>query len=66
MAATPLVLAGGVTIALTVSVGVAQHGLGEDAEALIGRADAALYRAKRGGRNRTERDATVNPPVPVA
>ncbi|SBW04390.1 Diguanylate cyclase [uncultured Alphaproteobacteria bacterium] len=57
VAATPLVLPGGVTIALTVSAGVAERDLGEDADALIARADAALYRAKDSGRNRTERAA---------
>jgi len=35
---------------LTVSIGVAAGG--EDASALLARADAALYQAKRGGRNR--------------
>lgn len=39
---------------LTVSVGVAQHQFGEDAETFYMRADAALYRAKEGGRNRIE------------
>ena len=37
---------------LTVSVGVAAIQPGEDADALLRRADAALYRAKRNGRNR--------------
>ena len=39
--------------AVTVSVGVACHRVGESAEDLIGRCDKALYRAKRLGRNRT-------------
>ena len=37
---------------ITLSIGVAVAALGEDLEALIERADAALYSAKRGGRNR--------------
>ncbi|MCX8134898.1 MAG: GGDEF domain-containing protein [Roseococcus sp.] len=37
---------------VSVSVGVAEHVRGEAAEALIGRADAALYEAKRAGRDR--------------
>lgn len=38
---------------ITTSIGIAEAGQGEtDATALIGRADAALYRAKQSGRNR--------------
>jgi len=37
---------------ITMSWGVARHRAGEDPEALICRADACLYTAKRGGRNR--------------
>lgn len=37
---------------LTFSAGVAQHVAGEDMESLLRRADAALYRAKREGKNR--------------
>jgi diguanylate cyclase (GGDEF)-like protein len=40
---------------VTVSLGVAQMGKKEKAEKLVKRADAALYRAKKRGRNRTER-----------
>jgi diguanylate cyclase (GGDEF)-like protein len=42
---------------VTVSAGVAQWGAGEDLGAVIRRADAALYGAKRGGRDRVEVDA---------
>lgn len=48
---------GGVTIGLpTFSAGVAGLRSGESAAALLNRADQALYRAKRLGRNRTESD----------
>jgi diguanylate cyclase (GGDEF)-like protein len=40
----------------TFSAGIAGYRAGESAEALINRADQALYRAKRLGRNRTESD----------
>jgi PleD family two-component response regulator len=36
----------------TVSIGVASHAPGEGVDALMARADAALYAAKRDGRNR--------------
>jgi diguanylate cyclase (GGDEF)-like protein len=42
----------GATLAITVSIGVAQLADGESSSALIARADAALYAAKAGGRNR--------------
>ncbi len=38
-------------VRLTVSVGVATLGPGEEAPAVVGRADNALYAAKQGGRN---------------
>ena len=37
---------------VTISIGVAQRQPGESAMSLVGRADAALYESKRGGRNR--------------
>jgi diguanylate cyclase len=46
---------------ITVSVGVAEHHRAEAAEELIGRADAALYEAKRSGRDRV-----VRAPAPSA
>lgn len=50
----------------TVSIGLAacQSGLGETIDQLLGRADDALYAAKRNGRDRTEM-ATLPPPVPL-
>jgi diguanylate cyclase (GGDEF)-like protein len=44
---------GGV-VGCTVSAGIAELGPGDDAAALLARADAALYRAKRAGRDRVE------------
>ncbi len=41
-------------LVVTVSLGVAERAEGETLEAWVGRADKALYRAKRGGRNRSE------------
>jgi diguanylate cyclase (GGDEF)-like protein len=41
-------------LTLTISAGVAEAALGEDRDALLRRADQALYRAKSGGKNRVE------------
>jgi PleD family two-component response regulator len=49
------------TIRLTVSLGVAvldELALGTEESALIGLADARLYRAKQGGRNRVVTEDT--------
>jgi diguanylate cyclase (GGDEF)-like protein len=56
VAAAPVELgAPGVSLPLTLSVGgSAYHADGDSGEALIARADAALYRAKQGGRDRVE------------
>jgi diguanylate cyclase (GGDEF)-like protein len=43
----------GAALRFTISVGVAEIGFGEDEDQLIRRADAALYQAKREGRNRS-------------
>jgi diguanylate cyclase (GGDEF)-like protein len=47
----------------TISIGIAgEQILGESLDSLLSRADAALYRAKANGRNRTE----IAPPTPLA
>jgi predicted signal transduction protein with EAL and GGDEF domain len=63
----------GLNVGATVSIGAATaHELPCDLLALLVRADAALYRAKQGGRNRLEADedsaapvAAVTLPVPA-
>ncbi|MPZ46691.1 MAG: diguanylate cyclase [Betaproteobacteria bacterium] len=51
LAALPLT-GSGETIAITFSCGIAERSAHEPFDALAGRADAALYRAKRAGKNR--------------
>ena len=46
-----------VTVVDTLSIGVAQLRVDESGVSLFARADAALYAAKRGGRNRVESDS---------
>lgn len=53
----------GATIGLTVSIGVARWLPGETAEATLHRADAAMYRAKRNGRNRVEQATKAAAPA---
>ncbi|MGE7414895.1 GGDEF domain-containing protein [Methylobacterium tarhaniae] len=54
VAANPVATEGG-PIGITVSIGLAEAGPAESLEAAMRRADAALYAAKHGGRNRVER-----------
>ena len=50
VAERPIIVGEG-ALEMTVSIGLATFAPGQDAEALLGRADAALYAAKDGGRN---------------
>ena len=56
MAETPLITPTG-PWRLTASFGLAERGPDETPDRLITRADRALYSAKQGGRNRSERAA---------
>jgi diguanylate cyclase (GGDEF)-like protein len=58
LAAQPLVRAGQPPIPLTVSIGVAEAQPGGNLDRLLGRADAALYRAKAEGRDRVACDGS--------
>jgi len=51
VAGSPVVV-GDRVLDVTVSIGLASLSSGEDVGGLISRADAALYAAKEGGRNR--------------
>jgi len=51
LAATPAMV-GDQAVAVTATAGVAQHQPGEDLNALMARADAAMYAGKQAGRNR--------------
>ena len=51
VAAEPIAL-GGASVTATLSIGVTIAGADEDADALVARADEAMYEAKRSGRDR--------------
>jgi diguanylate cyclase (GGDEF)-like protein len=50
----------GESVPVTVSAGVAQLEAEDDDRALLARADAAMYAAKQGGRDRVSRSLTLN------
>ena len=57
VAESSLTIDGGTVITITVSIGMAaMAGTDADCDAVLARADEALYRAKRGGRNRIEQN----------
>ena len=58
----PLIL-GDLTCRMTVSVGVAALRDEDDAESLLKRADAAVYRAKAHGRDRTVLETVFDAPA---
>jgi diguanylate cyclase (GGDEF)-like protein len=55
----------GETASITVSAGIATFDGSESVEQLVARADAALYRAKQGGRNRSVLAQPARPALPA-
>ena len=64
IARSPLTLPSGQELALTASIGVAAHDAHPDFEHLMARADAAMYEAKKRGRNRVVLANDDLPPAP--
>ena len=64
IARSPLTLPSGQELALTASIGVAAHDEHPDFEHLMARADAAMYEAKKRGRNRVVLASDDLPPAP--
>ncbi|QOW18816.1 diguanylate cyclase [Lysobacter ciconiae] len=64
IAASPVTMSDGSKVPVTASIGVAVHDGHPDYERVLARADAAMYQAKRNGRNRVElaTAAMVEPP----
>ncbi len=64
IAETPVVLANGHRLSVSASIGVALHDGHPDYERLMARADAAMYQAKKQGRNRVILGTDSTPPAP--
>jgi len=66
IASSPVVLSDGRTLALTGSIGIAVQDGHPDYERVLARADAAMYEAKRAGRDRVVIDDGGLPDPPGA
>jgi diguanylate cyclase len=64
IARSPLTLTSGQVLSLTASIGVAAHDDHPDYEHLMARADAAMYQAKKRGRNQVVLASDDLPPAP--